>query len=160
MPFQAVAWAWQHPLPSPLHKLALIWLAKEADEFGLLSPADVSIFSEFAGCTFSQACQAIRDLGEMGLLDHDEGFSILLAFPLLGEADDQGYVANRAPLDPRLRDAVVRDAVCFGCGDTTKLEADHILPRAIGGSNEESNLQPLCRVCNGRKGSRIGWVSL
>ena len=35
--------------------------------------------------------------------------------------------------------------------------ADHVLPRAHGGSDEESNLQCAHRLCNERKGDTIGW---
>lgn len=35
------------------------------------------------------------------------------------------------------------------------LEIDHIYPRSRGGSDELSNLQALCSVCNTRKGARV-----
>ncbi|MFQ3583430.1 MAG: HNH endonuclease [Cyanobacteriota bacterium] len=61
--------------------------------------------------------------------------------------------------------AVVREYIlqrdgfrCLGCGKTAsqaKLQIDHIVPIAHGGSNDISNLQTLCRDCNLRKKDRL-----
>ena len=41
---------------------------------------------------------------------------------------------------------------CLGCGATDRvLEADHVVPLTKGGSDEISNIQPLCGECNRRK---------
>lgn len=47
---------------------------------------------------------------------------------------------------------------CVGCG--TKLrksdaEVDHIVPLAHDGSNDEDNLQCMCRKCNASKGKSM-----
>ncbi len=36
-----------------------------------------------------------------------------------------------------------------------KLEADHIFPHSLGGSNQITNLMALCRPCNENKGNRL-----
>lgn len=42
--------------------------------------------------------------------------------------------------------------ICGSCGDT---EIDHVVPLSRGGTDDISNLQPLCRYCNGLKGNRL-----
>lgn len=44
---------------------------------------------------------------------------------------------------------------CAACGAETKLQVDHKIPLALGGSNRIKNIQPLCRNCNARKGASI-----
>ena len=42
---------------------------------------------------------------------------------------------------------------CYICGEWADA-VDHVIPRKRGGSDDLSNLCPICRVCNSRKGSR------
>ena len=44
---------------------------------------------------------------------------------------------------------------CVKCGRREKLEFDHIIPIASGGSNTERNIQLLCENCNRSKGATI-----
>jgi hypothetical protein len=44
---------------------------------------------------------------------------------------------------------------CVRCGSRQKLEFDHIVPVAEGGSNSARNIELLCESCNRRKGSRV-----
>jgi hypothetical protein len=44
---------------------------------------------------------------------------------------------------------------CANCGSNEKLEYDHIIPLAKGGSNTERNIQLLCERCNRSKGASI-----
>ncbi len=41
------------------------------------------------------------------------------------------------------------------CSSRERLEYDHIIPIAKGGSNTARNLQLLCELCNRKKGSSI-----
>jgi 5-methylcytosine-specific restriction endonuclease McrA len=44
---------------------------------------------------------------------------------------------------------------CACCGAKAKLTVDHIVPVIKGGTSDISNLQPLCHLCNSKKGSQI-----
>jgi hypothetical protein len=68
---------------------------------------------------------------------------------------------NRTKLPKNLRYSILlRDNfACQACGakasDGADLEADHVIPRSKGGSNEPSNLMTLCSNCNGGKSDKL-----
>ncbi len=44
---------------------------------------------------------------------------------------------------------------CLACGCTDcQLTPDHVKPLALGGSNDIENIQPLCFMCNSKKGAK------
>lgn len=44
---------------------------------------------------------------------------------------------------------------CLACGDIPdKLTEDHVIPLVKGGSDDISNIQPLCKSCNCSKGAK------
>lgn len=47
------------------------------------------------------------------------------------------------------------DYRCLACQEKKPLTVDHIIPLSRGGSNDISNIQPLCQSCNSEKGTRI-----
>jgi hypothetical protein len=44
---------------------------------------------------------------------------------------------------------------CLCCGERRTLTIDHVIPVTLGGRNDIGNLQPLCRICNTKKGQKI-----
>ena len=67
------------------------------------------------------------------------------------------------PEPARLISAEVRREVwrrdrgqCTECQSQERLEFDHIIPVALGGSNTARNIQLLCEVCNRKKAATLG----
>lgn len=44
--------------------------------------------------------------------------------------------------------------LCLSCGQQDFLIPDHIIPVSMGGSNNITNIQPLCERCNVKKGRK------
>jgi len=44
---------------------------------------------------------------------------------------------------------------CLCCKKKKPLEADHVIPISKGGTSWIWNIQPLCRVCNGKKYNKV-----
>ena len=66
---------------------------------------------------------------------------------------------GREPISGSVRYSVLSKAKyrCELCGVSASvraLEVDHIIPRSLGGANDESNYQALCYVCNSNKSNR------
>jgi len=65
--------------------------------------------------------------------------------------------ASREPIPEKIRMFVwQRDGgKCVQCGSQQRLEYDHIIALANGGSNTERNIQLLCEACNRIKGTNV-----
>lgn len=46
------------------------------------------------------------------------------------------------------------DGRCPACGEKQPLTLDHVIPMKLGGTNNPDNLQPLCNLCNAKKGQK------
>lgn len=65
--------------------------------------------------------------------------------------------ATREPIPENVRLFVWRrdKGQCVRCGSRERLEFDHIIPVAAGGSSTERNIQLLCESCNRSKGASV-----
>ncbi len=63
-----------------------------------------------------------------------------------GEAPASRYIEASARHALYMRDR----GCCGNCGSTKNIEIDHIVPFALGGSNDLENLRLVCRSCNQR----------
>jgi tellurite resistance protein len=70
-------------------------------------------------------------------------------------AKPEGGNTRHIPRDVRQRVWQRYGGRCSECGATAYLEFDHIIPVARGGSNTDSNVQLLCRMCNLKKSDFI-----
>ena len=53
------------------------------------------------------------------------------------------------PSEDLKREVIRRDGShCLCCGNTRRLQVDHIISRYHGGTNDPANLQTLCSICN------------
>jgi hypothetical protein len=78
--------------------------------------------------------------------------------PEHAEIADEGRSSKRRELIPEAVRLYVwrRDGgKCIKCGSIEKLEYDHIIPVAKGGSSTERNVQLLCEMCNRAKGANL-----
>lgn len=77
---------------------------------------------------------------------------------ILDRLDSKPCPSDRRETIPReAKDRVWRrdEGRCTECGSRERLEFDHVIPLALGGSNTERNLQLLCETCNRRKAAAL-----
>lgn len=70
----------------------------------------------------------------------------------------QRVVKVRAHITPKLRQRIMRRDRwrCRYCGSRVgPFDIDHVVPIALGGSNQTRNLVTACASCNSRKGANV-----
>jgi hypothetical protein len=108
-----------------------------------------SFFWENAGYTSQDVLALLRDRERRHERELDR------AHMLLGAESSQQHRRERP--NKATRQAVfARDGgACVECGSTFDIQYDHIIPFALGGSNDIGNLQILCGECNRAKSASI-----
>lgn len=144
----------------PYAGLLYTWMVPHAEDDGSLTadPEEI-LYTVMPGqqrqVSSEQVAEYISAMVELGLLEPD---GERLRFP---ESDFRRFKAGNASPERRAWEKVARflrplilerDGYrCVLCGSGGPLEVDHRTPLARGGSNDETNLQTLCRPCNRRK---------
>jgi len=105
-------------------------------------------------------------LHELGAITDDEKSGYLLHLEQLKNYTElyHGRGQNRKQASRYIQKKDVRKRImekcyysCVECGSEENLSIDHIRPVAMGGTNEDGNLQVLCTSCNSSKGSKLDW---
>jgi TPR repeat protein len=108
----------------------------------------------FANMAAAKGIEEARNLREM-LLGKMSANQIALAQRPSTEQVDGDYTRQAIPSEVR-REVWRRDhGKCVKCGSREKLEYDHIIPVAKGGSNTVRNIELLCESCNRMKSASI-----
>lgn len=147
---------------TPRQQLMYIGLFSNADDDGricvdptFLSRLFPSVFQDLApGCVRADATKVVQVMGLR--LDVNKGgwFAVIPDYRRFVVHSELRMIWNR--LAKRLRPLILeRDRRrCVRCGSTERLEVDHVISLARGGSSEVENLQTLCLPCNRAKGAR------
>jgi len=87
--------------------------------------------------------QVLKQKRGLGAL-HDVIVKIKRQRQYLKWLGEKGYELEQV----RFQWIAVEDRPCVRCGRKGKRQLDHIIPRALGGTHDKSNLQVLCKRCH------------
>ena len=82
-----------------------------------------------------------------------DGYAVYMAYKRLGYK----YIPFTKQTNIARRNIIIEGEkrICYICGRKLPLEdltVDHVIPKSMGGSNQEYNLKCCCRLCNTLKG--------
>lgn len=125
-----------------------------------LSPAEVDLIDALAGAVVAAEAAG---LSSWSIADEVATFARFCQDVALRE----GRIAARRR--PRRREVTSGQALrtfrrdewtCRGCGSVGgDLTVDHVIPVSKGGTNDDGNLQTMCRSCNSRKRDHLAVVT-
>jgi hypothetical protein len=95
----------------------------------------------------------VAAIGGYASADIVESAAASLAQTKYGHVLSKAIVRGNISLELR-REVFAHDGwACVYCQSKRRLEVDHIIPVAKGGTDDRHNLQTLCRTCNRKKGA-------
>ena len=166
-----VAWVHQEPAYDTLQEATIAALDYD-DHFLFLEPIQDAVFetapeadrdsepiqsrSTLRATTVQYAVKALVWLAGASLWIADRTIQLML----LLQQNSRRFAPTERRAWPRgLKQQLMRrqHSRCAYCGNRFSaqyFDIDHMMPAAIGGSNEASNLQVLCGPCNRRKGDQ------
>lgn len=160
MTISSFYWAWEMRL-SPETKIVLLHLADgwvgDPDSDSEELQGTYAELAELCCCREAEVIAALTKINALCLGDFvftRDRYRGALRF------SDPALARSRGPAPKPISKSVRRRVIdkaggrCVTCGATEDLCADHIHPRSRGGSDDENNLQALCRTCNTSKGAK------
>ncbi len=144
------------------------WILKKKNGFIIdeITTEEQKLVEKLKSGTLDEKIGSCNDLMDIGTKDaiHEDTLELLIE---TSENDDNEklreaaeYAVNKIlllELNPAQKRRIKkRDGYkCLCCGEDAKylLQVDHINPRYFGVDNSDENLQTLCSICNGTKGT-------
>lgn len=128
-----------------------------------LDVSDAATFCGMSKAGFEAHLYKIKDIkpsqifGKKLLLFHKNDLRQFMQRVRPANRPRKGQESNRPKFteDEWIALCKAHDNKCAACGKATKLHVDHIVPRIKGGADTIDNIQPLCKSCNAKKGTRI-----
>jgi len=156
----AFDWAWSQRIPATA-KIVLVSLGWEARESAAhRCSLSTGYISERTRLSKRCVQYVLKDLELDGFIRRDNSGLIELAvgadvrFDHVGiPPQHKGPIISGVAYEVRLLVFKRDEFRCRLCGSERDITIDHIIARSRGGSNDESNLQTLCRRCNSSKGA-------
>lgn len=122
----------------------LCWMWQDGEEELTGSRIDLQRLTRAFNTEFDKSLAELESNGVCTIDYHPDGTLTISA----------GKWANQTRsryIPAKVRQDVLSSGKCKYCESTEKLEVDHILAFANGGTHNRKNLQALCQKCNRRK---------
>lgn len=123
------------------------------------------IFTELELINLEKNLNKLHQLGIISEVKYNDLYCILTKFidkheekqKRLNEYSCKRNIANKFIQKSDVKSAIFQKygERCLCCGSSENIVLDHVIPIYNNGKNEIDNLQPLCQMCNSRKGSKI-----